>query len=160
MISHDELTRLLDYDPNTGVFTWAVDKQYNARRGEVAGNKIKRGYWRVTVAGKVYPAHRLAWFYSYREWPPHEIDHIDRDRTNNRLSNLRLATRIENAGNMWREKQNTSGYKGVVWHKGGKKWMASVKHRGNQIYLGLFENKEDARYAYTMKVRELFGEFA
>lgn len=160
MISHSELTRLLDYDPNTGIFTWAVDKQYNARRGQVAGNKIKRGYWKVTVAGKSYSAHRLAWFYCYREWPTREMDHIDRDRTNNRLANLRLATRIENAGNMWRERQNTSGHKGVFWHKRGRKWMASIKYRGEAIYLGLFETVEDARNAYVNKAKELFGEFA
>lgn len=160
MITHEELLEALRYDPASGLFYWREKNSWRTKIGDVAGTPMKRGYWKITVRGRSYYAHRLAWFYVYGVWPAQQMDHIDRDRTNNKLSNLRLANQQNNSANMFRMRQNTSGFKGVRWHKAAKKWIARIKYCGEEIHLGLFVKIEDAVAAYEAKARELFGEFA
>lgn len=115
-----------------------------------------------------YAARRVSKKTVYMHWivldvpiPSHiEVDHIDGDGLNNQLSNLRLATRQENSRNMRKPESNTSGVKGVVWHKKGKKWQAQIKTNGKNIYLGLFTSKEDAYKAYCEACVKHHGEFA
>lgn len=89
-----------------------------------------------------------------------EVDHRDRDRLNNQRSNLRLATRSQNATNKSIQSNNTSGYRGVYWLKRDKKWLARVGINGKFINAGLFKDKRQAALAYNKKAIELFGEFA
>ena len=89
-------------------------------------------------------AHRLAWLYVHGEWPAEEIDHLNRVRSDNRISNLRLATQAENKQNTSLRRDSTSGHKGVSWHKRDKKWVAEIKLHGKKHYLGYFNNINDA----------------
>lgn len=87
-------------------------------------------------------------------------DHINHNKLDNRRENLRLCTRQENNRNMPMRSNNTSGYKGVYWHKARSKWQANIRHLGEEVYLGVFEDKHEAALAYNEKAAELFGEFA
>lgn len=117
------------------------------------------GYWRIKYRGKTYLLHRLmfAWEHGYL---PEMVDHIDRNVHNNVLSNLRAAKRGENTINSVARSDNTSGYKGVTWHKSSGKWHASVFKDKKRHYCGVFTNKDEAAKAYNLKAKELFGEFA
>jgi len=88
------------------------------------------------------------------------VDHIDGDKLNNRRSNLRIATVSQNIFHSKLSKVNTSGYKGVRWHRQGKKWLAEIKYQRRNIYLGLFDTAEAASAAYNAAAKRLFGEFA
>jgi hypothetical protein len=158
MIAHEELKELLDYDPLTGIFTWkrtANDKiRGKAKIGEPAGTQDKSRYVRITIGQRTYYAHRLAWFYMKGEWP-HKIDHRDLDSTNNRFLNLREASQSQNNANV-----RGRGRHGKGVRKRGQKFWAGVTCRGEHHYLGIFDTKEEAAIAYSIKARELFGDFA
>jgi hypothetical protein len=163
----EELHKLALYNTETGLFSWLEregKKGWNTRwAGKPAGNINVRGYVQIQILNKNYLAHRLAWFYVMGEWPEHEIDHIDLNRSNNAWSNLRHATRSENAANSPPHKDGASGYKGVSYFKGGKKikkWVANIKSNGKKYHLGYYMTKEEAAAAYAKAAAELHGEFA
>lgn len=156
----EDFRRVLDYDAETGAFSWRVTNSNRAVRGSNAGTPHCRGYVVVTVFGRKFLAHRLVWFYVHGEWPPHEIDHINLDPSDNRLSNLRLATRAQNERNKRSRRDNASGAKGVQWHAEGRKWMARIRTNGKTKYLGLFEDKAEAAAAYERAAVEHYGEYA
>ena len=125
MITQKELKELLHYDPGTGVFVWKNIITANQKKnGDVAGGYDDKGYIKIRINYKHYLAHRLAWLYVYGEWPSKHLDHINRNPSDNRISNLREATHLENNKNASKRKDNTSGYKGVNWHARNKKWIA------------------------------------
>ena len=105
-------------------------------------------------------AHRLAWFFVYGEWPQKQIDHINGNKSDNRISNLRLATASQNLSNKGITKSNTSGYKGVSFNRTKKKWMASIKVNKKSINLGYFLTPEEASEAYKAAAIKHHGEFA
>jgi len=147
----ERLRAAVHYDPVTGVFVWKESRARGARIGGSAGiasNGI--GYARVGLDGRRYLAHRLAWFYVHGEWPENDIDHINRRRLDNRMLNLRQATRSENLQNKALSEKNTSGRKGVYWHKRAGKWLAQIKADGKHHYLGLFSDIELAARAYQL----------
>lgn len=149
-IEHAELRRIIHYEPVTGIFRWLVAINKKAVVGRSVGgvNKVL-GYIVLGVDGKRYYAHRLAWFYMTGEWPE-MVDHRDGDGLNNKWENLRLASKRENAINSKRSAKNKSGFKGVSWHVGGKKWQA---HCG-PIYIGLFDTPEMAHAAYLEEAKK------
>jgi hypothetical protein len=158
MISADRVRQLLSYDPETGVFMW---RERGMRRQLNRPITCKRrGYVHVTIAYKNYPAHQLAWLYVHNEWPSKEIDHINGIRDDNRIANLRLATRTENQRNIAPLSNNKSGYKGVCWHAASGKWRAIIGVAHKQIHLGVFADKEAALKARRDAANEYFGEFA
>jgi hypothetical protein len=159
MITADELRKLLDYDRETGVFTWRVSAGRVARHSK-AGRVHVRGYIEIKICKRIYKAHRLAWLYVYGEWPPHEIDHVNLDQSDNRLSNLRSATRSQNGANRSLQVNNTSGARGVTWDRQHKRWKAQIKVNGKQKNLGLFLDKNEAAGAYKLAAVERFGDFA
>ena len=133
---------LFEYNPETGIFVWKHNKK-------IAGNKTSNGYWKITFLKKQYKAHRLVWIYMYGNIPEgYEIDHINRIRNDNRLSNLRLATRKQNCNNRNKRIDNTSGYPGVYWDKDKKKWRAQCQIDGKVVRLGRFNNAHEAHEAY------------
>ena len=141
------LKELLSYDKNTGIFRWKVRKAYKIKIGDIAGNLRKDGYKRVMIDEKLYSAHRLAWLYVYGEFPKHEIDHINHNKGDNRISNLRDVTRGENRKNLANQRHNTSGTTGVAWYKPYKKWVARIRVNGKQKHLGYFDNINEAKIA-------------
>lgn len=117
-------------------------------------------YFRVRFKNKSYLLHRLIYAYHYG-YLPKFIDHIDRDKTNNRIKNLRGTEKKQNnTVNSVARSDNTSGYKGVTWHKSSKKWHSSIFKDGKRHYLGVFNDIKEAAKIYNDKARELFGEFA
>jgi hypothetical protein len=156
---------ILDYDPETGVFTWRersnMRKEWNTRyAGKIAGSVNSDGYWQIVIDDNTYKGQRLAWLYMTGEWPKRHTDHIDGIRLNNSFSNLREATPSENLRNRGRPSNNTSGHKGVTWERSTGKWKARIKTHGKVVLLGRFVRIEDAAAAYANAARELHGEFA
>lgn len=156
----EQLRKALDYDPRTGTFVWLVAKRGTAR-GTTAGTLNSNGYITIAVCGRLYKAHRLAWFHIHGEWPPNDIDHVNGIRTDNRLENLRLATRSQNCANKSSHRRdNTSGVKGVTWDKGRQKWMAKIQVAGDHKFLGRFTSLEEAADSYRRAAIVHFGQFA
>jgi hypothetical protein len=145
ILSQAQLKELLHYDPITGVFTW---KQCRGRQsaGSVAG-ALCHGYIRIHLDGKNYAAHRLAWLWVHGCWPENEIDHIDRNRANNSIQNLREATRGQNAQNMTLKAAASSRFRGVHFSASRAKWVAQIRINGRAKHLGIFENEIDAAAA-------------
>jgi hypothetical protein len=138
----ETLKEVLSYNETTGQFTWASkpSNKSRAKVGAAAGSFQKtRGYWLITILGEKYLAHRLAWLWFYGEWPSKEIDHINRNRLDNRICNLRLATSSENKQNAGVQSRNKSGHKGIKWYERSKKWRAQITVNKKQIHLGIFE---------------------
>lgn len=149
---------MLDYDPATGKFHWRVTKA-NKVAGSVAGSISSQGYWELKVDRRLYRAHRLAWFYMTGRWPAETVDHINCVRTDNRFENLREASLSQNNCNTPIRTDNTSGFKGVYWHKQNQKWIATIGHKKKVRYLGSFDTAERAHEAYCLAAVAAFGEY-
>jgi hypothetical protein len=159
MLTQEYLKSIVDYDQETGVFTWRV-KRSNIPAGTVIGRGCKAWYGQAGIDGKLYLLHRLAWLYIHGRWPADDIDHINGDRHDNRIANLREATRAQNLLNKGPRASNTSGYKGVTWSKRRQKWMAQIGHGGRNFGLGYYQTAEEAHAAYVAAAAKLHGEFA
>lgn len=152
------LLDLFAYDPESGLLTRRVT-QGGRVCGELAGGLTAKGYLALRVGGKTYKAHRIIWKMMTGDEPP-EIDHRDMVPSNNCWSNLRAADHARNMANRGPLRNNTSGFKGVCFHKRQRAWCASIKVNGRQIYLGAFATKEDAAAAYDAAERLHRGEYA
>lgn len=149
------LRELLSYDPESGVFTWRATRGA-LKAGATAGSVTDKGYISIYISGRNYRAHRLAWLYMKAVEPADEIDHRDRNKTNNRFSNLREATNKQNHENMGLQRNNTSGIRGVYWYKPSGKWMAMIQHNSRQIFLGYFDDIVQAATARRAAERQYF----
>jgi len=147
------------YDTDTGVLAWKKDRG-KAKAGNPAGVKTHHGYIQVVFQRRVWPAHKLVWVLHYGVWPDLSIDHIDRDGTNNRIGNLRLATWSQQQANKWVPSQNKTGFKGVSLHKQTGKYHARIRVNGKRMHLGEFDTAEAASEAYKTAAREHYGEYA
>lgn len=134
-VSQSRLAHLLDYDRETGVFTWRRPSSNRVQAGQAAGSLLTNGYLNIAIDGRRYRAHRLAWLYVYGRMPEDQIDHINRNKLDNRIANLREATNLENHRNMPRQKNNTSGIIGVSWCAYYQKWRAHITVLGKLIHL-------------------------
>ena len=164
-LTRARLKELLDYDPETGVFTWRErvggPRNWNARfvgkrAGAISKKTARLAYRQIHITPRMYMEHRLAWLWVAGRFPS-EIDHLDCDGLNNRWDNLRVCTRRENQGNR-RSQRNKTGFKGV--RRSGSKYIAVINSAGAPAYLGTFETAEAAHAAYFQKAVEVFGEFA
>lgn len=156
------LRHLFDYNPETGVFTRlfaTFGKGGKKPVGSVAGFAAPDGRFYIDIKGRRYSAHRLAWLYMTGEWPV-EVDHKNRDPLDNRWANLREATRSQNNANTGLKRHNTSGFKGVDWHKARGLWRAQICVNKQRMTLGHFETPEQAAEVYASAARQHFGEFA
>lgn len=158
-VTLERLRELLDYDPETGIFTRRITRG-NGAAGQPAGADCGRGYLKIAIDGRDYRAHRLAWFYHYGEWPPGEVDHKNTIKADNRIANLRLATPVENCRNRPLRSDNTSGYRGVSYSKAKSKWTAYIYIDGKKRQLGVHEAPEAAAAAYNAAATKHFGDFA
>ena len=136
-----------NYNQNTGIFTRLLSG-HGTKKGDVAKNKSSNGYITITIFSKKYSVHRLAWLYMTGSWPKEQIDHINGIRDDNRWINLRECTQQQNQFNSFKNKNNTSGYKGVYYHKESNKWYSQAGLNNKKIYLGSYEKKEEAYNAY------------
>ena len=146
-LTQERLKELLSYDPDTGLFTHKGSKP-GILVGSVAGTKDKYGYIKIGLDYKQYTAHRLVFLYTTGKWPEMQVDHINRKRDDNRLSNLREANNRENAQNMGVFVTNKSGYTGVCWNKKDKRWKAQICVNKKVNFLGYFDTPEEAHEAY------------
>lgn len=153
MITQTELKDKLNYDHSTGVFTWAKSQSNRVKNGNSAGYN-HHGYIQVRIGDTKYYTHRLAWLWVYGYIPEKEIDHIDGNRSNNNIDNLREVTSQENSRNRSKSNINKSGHVGVIWNKNASKWQSYIKVCGEQIYLGVFQDKNDAIVARKIAERE------
>ena len=152
----EKLKSLLDYDPATGIFRWKISRE-GIKKGKIAGSRNTKGYINIFVDRKSYTAHRLAWYIAYGYLPQY-IDHINRNPSDNRLSNLRECTVSQNLANVKGHGKNK--YKGVSYYKRNKKYLSQIMCHYKRYYLGSFKTPEAAALAYNKKALELFGEFA
>jgi hypothetical protein len=147
-LSHDYLTTILRYDPDTGEFTYLKSRGPKAA-GSRAGYLHHSGYRIIEINSKTFLEHRLAWFYCFMEWPYNNIDHIDRNTQNNRIDNLRDVNHSKNMCNRNINTNNTSGFPGVS--KYNKKWKASFKN----THIGYYNSPEEAYIAYLNYRKEI-----
>lgn len=153
------LSSLFKYDPKTGHLIRRVTRSANAKAGDVVGSLDGRGYLHVNILNRFVRVHRIVFFLRWR-WAPSEVDHRDNDKLNNRISNLRAATRRQNSGNSSLGRNNTSGYRGVSFSSRSKMWHAQIKVNGRQTYLGRFSTPVEAARCYDRAARKHFGRFA
>ena len=165
MITQEELKLALHYDECTGAFTWRhradMTKLWNGRyAGKRAGCDNGAGYIFIHLHGRRHYAHRLAWLYVYGVVPQTGIDHADLNPANNRISNLRLANQTQNGWNKRKQRNNTSGFKGVTLDRRSGKWHAQISVNKKHIHIGSFDDKEAAAKAHAAAVAKYHGEFA
>lgn len=161
LLTTAELHAALAYDPETGLFTWKwradVSAAVNSRcAGKMAGSINGKGYVHISINGRLHKAHRIAWAMTHGEWPTDQIDHANRDRADNRIVNLRLATQSQNAANTsaWA----ASGVKGVYPNR--NRWQAQIRRGGRMRHLGSFATIEEASEAFRAAHREVWCEFS
>lgn len=159
MITQQRLKELFYYNTQTGKFTRriATGRHNCHKKGQAAGTTTLRGYIMMGADGKRYMAHRLAWLYVYGVWPSTDLDHINQDKSDNRILNLREVNRSQNMHNVSIHKHNTSGHKGVSWFALRQKWRAYIFLDYRQMHLGLFNTIEDAVAARKNAEREFMG---
>lgn len=163
-ITPEQAADLLSYDPETGVIRWRVHRGRYHCKGKVAGSLRKDGYINIRVGaggGGFVLAHRMAWVLAHGEWPAEFVDHINGDRSDNRLCNLRLATKQQNNANS--ASVNKTGFRGVTYvpqRKATKKFMASIRVDGKGKTLGYFHTAEEAHAAWAAAAKKRHGKFA
>lgn len=156
-VSLDDLRSLMVFEESTGFLRWRGYANRMARPGSIAGSVSNLGYVKIKINRRLYAAHRLVWFYVKGVWPNGELDHINGNRSDNRIENLREATRSENCGNS-KHKGNATGFKGVTKVWGG--FIAVIMKEGKKSWLGRFDSPEIAAIVYDITALELFGKFA
>lgn len=146
ILTQEFIKELLNYDSETGIFTWAKSKG-TAKKGKEAGWEATphgKSYRVIMINGKGYFSHRLAWLYIHGRFPNNDVDHINGNGLDNRIINLRDVTESENLRNMKLSKLNKSGVIGVSWEKLVSKWRADIRIDGKKKFLGFFDDLEDA----------------
>jgi hypothetical protein len=168
------LNKLLRCEPESGKLFWKersagmyVGSKSPARKAEIfnrryAGSEAftsdTQGYKMGQISGRNIGAHRVIWAMVNGKWPENFIDHINRDRSDNRICNLREVTPQQNMYNLGLSPRNTSGYKGVSWYKYGRKWAARIRTKEGPLQLGYFDKIEDAAAAYAKAAKKYHGE--
>lgn len=176
MIIPKELSTLIKYNPETGGLAWrnrTSDMFNSGKRSKEAkasifnahyadkpalSNKTSEGYLAGTLKKKHLKAHRVAWAIFYGEWPEGIIDHINGDRTDNRICNLRVVTTSQNMMNSDKRAMCSSAFKGVKRDRSS--WVASIQSANKPIHIGSFQSEHTASIAYDMFASVLHGEFA
>lgn len=157
MISQNRLKEVMQYDANSGVFTRKSDGKRQSRIWKPRNRNLSYGI--LSIDGKQYYAHRMAWLYVHGTLPSCEIDHISGDGTDNRIANLRIATRGQNATNALAQKSSKTKLRGVFMHKPSGRYRAQICKNLKTKSLGYFDSKEAAHAAYLAAARQIHGEF-
>jgi hypothetical protein len=138
-LTQEALKHILDYNPDTGLFVWKNPTGGRAKRNAIAGKTNSHGYRSIKINKKDYLAHRLAWFYVHGKWPANIIDHINGDKVDNRISNIRDTSLSVNNLN----RKYAKGFSVVR-----KKFQAKMANGSKTIYLGSFDSADAAQLAY------------
>lgn len=157
-LTQKRLKELLSYCSESGHFS-EVKKRRGARNCAAVGWVNAQGYRCISIDGKTYFAHRLAWLYAHGDWPIDQIDHANGDPLDNRLNNLRCSSQSENMQNVGARVDSKTGLKGIFPTRQGK-WAAQIQAQSKVYHLGTFTSKEAAHDAYKKAAKELHGEFA
>ena len=178
--SPEVIRQLLRYEPDTGKLFWkerpvsmfkSGTGRYSAERNAAIWNTrfagkeaftalLANGYPHGEILGQQHRAHRVIWTMVHGREPKDHIDHINGDRADNRIVNLREADASENNYNSGRRAHNKSGYKGVIWYRTRSTWRAEIRANGQRRNLGYFDTPEKAALAYDAAARQMHGEFA
>lgn len=168
MVTQDVLKKVLNYD--NGHFYWKISGKGIKNKGCLAGCLRSTGYIAIRIGGKLYQAHNIAWLYVYGEYIPGFIDHVNGNRSDNRIENLRMASKSENCMNRSKQSNNSSGETGVFFRKDTGKWMAYIGKgkiikngktiKSGRKYLGCFATKERAVKARKDAEIKMFAEFS
>lgn len=159
-LTAERLREVLEYKPETGEFIRRTKTGKKGNVGSAVGWKIADGRWMISVDGIKMRRSVAAWLYVNGAIPKNDIDHVNRDPSDDRLQNLREATRQQNMANKTIHKNNSCGFKGVHLHKQTGKWRATVRFNRKNKHIGLFSTKEEAHQAYVEEASRLFGEFS
>jgi hypothetical protein len=171
LITPEHVKILLDYNPETGDFVWKwrklrpdfqrMDKIWNSRlAGKIVTKRRHRhGHLQIGIYNKNYMWHRVVWAHYYGIWPDRDIDHINGIPDDNRIINLRLATKSENLCNAKIRINNTTGVKGVSWSKQSKKWYAYINKNRKMHALGYFNCFGKAIVARKLAAKQMHGDF-
>lgn len=146
-LTQEALSSLMRYDPDTGIFT-RLKAAGRSKVGDRVGTPDGHGYLVTKINQVQYKMHRLAWLYWYGQFPKLTVDHINRDKSDNRIRNLREATFSQNSQNIGMHRRNSSGVKGVVYDKRDGKWAAYIRVNNRGYNLGRYATIEEARAAY------------
>ena len=142
-LTQEEVRKHLNYNPETGELMWR-----EWRRGRKTSLNVGRtqsnGYMQLQINGTLYQLHRVIWLWVYGYFPENEIDHINRVRSDNRLSNLREVSRTCNARNCGIDPRNKTGVKGIYWETKRKAWLSSIKANDKRKHLGRFKDFTEA----------------
>jgi len=152
----EEIKKVLDYNPDTGVFTWKVDIAKNVKKDSVAGCKDKDGYIVISINRKQYRAHRIAYMFVHGKLE-NQIDHVNRVKSDNRIINLRECTHTQNHHNVTVRSDNKLGIKGVCFKR--DHYQARITVGGIDIYLGTYDTAAEASEVYRETAKILHGEF-
>jgi hypothetical protein len=158
-LTHQYLMEVLQYDHETGVFTRKVQTSNFIEVGQKAGTITSDGYLVVSVAGKQILAHRLVWFYVHGVWPENHIDHINGNRSDNRIANLRDVTNQVNSHNRTAPPKSVSGALGVSYDKRREKFRSRIMVDGVEKWIGSFATAEAAHEAYRIAKTDLHEGF-
>lgn len=158
MITRESLMRVMNYTQETGAFTWVMPPKNHGRLKAAEAGSRTTGYVLIKLDGRKYKAHRLAWLFVHGDWPNGEIDHINGNPFDNRISNLRIATSAQNQANR-RRNENKQYPKGVRILPSGR-FNARITVSKRLINIGVYETAADASTAYLKAATDYYGEFA
>lgn len=144
-LTQEKIKSLFEYNDN-GSLSWKVKIADKINIGQRAGTKHSGGYWQIRIYKKIYLEHRLVWLYHYGYLPTCQIDHINRNKLDNRIENLRLCPRneLDNCQNLGLNPRNTSGHTGISWSKQCNKWVVQISSDGKNKSIGYFSDIEEA----------------
>lgn len=159
-LTHLLVQEALDYHPESGLFLWRTQRNSHSTPGKLAGCRNSLGYWEIGLNGVTRPAHRLAWVLVHGAFPQCSVDHINGDRCDNRIQNLRLADASRQAMNRGTRSDSATGIKGVRWDAKSRRWVARIGWRGERVIIGRYQSEAEAAAAYDAAAAILFGAFA
>lgn len=158
--SYEDVAKILDYNPKTGKFFRRINTSPNGRIGEVNGYITKQKYRKTSVCGIQLYDHQLAWLLFYLKWPEKQIDHINGNRQDNRILNLREVTVSQNALNRSYQANSKTKHKCVHWKSDKKKYRVKIGIGGKYHHIGYFKSLDEAIKARDKAIKKLHGKFA